>query len=1101
MKTSMLLSAESTPTRFISVKGLSSPFRDQPVTSLTVSSHVIDISPTPPPPASILGTLSGRFEDPLSPDVKTPTEADFIPLLEIEEFSSTEPTTLNARHQPIGLGLGIDTGESAFANFLPMATEEVFNSPPALPWGMEGSALSSGPLAILSTRRVQSSPWPASFENVTPERSQDQDLWTHRVSNDGELEIADLEPAHQSFSTPLKETSPVTPSEISPSLPANSPSSVLSTTPQTENLENVNVPSISQRLTRRLLSFNRKSLVDDKLPLASVAPELQAIPINVISPPRETSDMPLPLSMKFSPRGRLLSTLRHRMRLRGIDYLESDQVDRTSPVLTSKSGSDAGSFTGSPSDGIISSSFGKNDSPLELPSSPAFPSRSPNLRDTPGSFSPLMHDHMAFSPAITQAAQAMPAPPGTSTLVLSILVGSLGFVGVCLVLAVMAWKKNGGFPGFSSWKRKHRGTAYDEFMEEKSCWVADKKLRIHRESKPNPERTATTVNQNPAGSLSGHEDGKSMVSRSTSQAPSIPPLAYLVNGKLSIDSIRLEFPAPVSSPTTPSFISGLSSNYEEDAKDNDYKIISTLKNRSQPDIDQSSHRFDFSNDANLSSRARSDSKSSTISKASIKSINSIASFLLNITKFDSLSAGNKKAKLEMGISSENYKNLRDSLNSVNDPFGKSSPDLTKQGSIPVFNQPIKQVESTEGLVRAASAQINRSNYSESSQDAPKRPNTISCVPPAILITDHPSELIPPSPPRSSTYDQRPESIGTFLARYSNFNSTPELEFHSEGSSSPTSPQHEYPMPHSYQNHHDNQSVAEASEPRAERYSSDRNRAERQPTPRMRTTTSGQEWRVKDPRINSISGLISHRSRTSELLAASPLQDFDRTNAKFDFAPKRTSLNTLNSSQTIRELAAVTEDLRALIDSEMDADCSWESPSQFHQTVPDWVTLPPNFMVAPPMRPPKSASRYSSMKPTSIEYESTSTPCSPHDSMPLSMPLSSEHFLNNGRAPTRSSRVPPPFQSHDVHFEPSSSTKSKRFSTGSRVKKSASESSIETVVSADSNASILEIASLHTAQTRSVRGVSAEFVIRQSIAQIQALDTHNRMRMTLNARPE
>ncbi|POV96236.1 hypothetical protein PSHT_15263, partial [Puccinia striiformis] len=369
---SMLLSAESTPTRFISVKGLSSPFRDQPVTSLTVSSHVIDISPTPPPPASILGTLSGRFEDPLSPDVKTPTEADFIPLLEIEEFSSTEPTTLNARHQPIGLGLGIDTGESAFANFLPMATEEVFNSPPALPWGMEGSALSSGPLAILSTRRVQSSPWPASFENVTPERSQDQDLWTHRVSNDGELEIADLEPAHQSFSTPLKETSPVTPSEISPSLPANSPSSVLSTTPQTENLENVNVPSISQRLTRRLLSFNRKSLVDDKLPLASVAPELQAIPIMLFLHP--------------ALGGRLLSTLRHRMRLRGIDYLESDQVDRTSPVLTSKSGSDAGSFTGSPSDGITSSSFGKNDSPLELPSSPAFPSRSPNLRDTPGSF-------------------------------------------------------------------------------------------------------------------------------------------------------------------------------------------------------------------------------------------------------------------------------------------------------------------------------------------------------------------------------------------------------------------------------------------------------------------------------------------------------------------------------------------------------------------------------------------------------------------------------------------------------------------------------------------------------------------------------------------
>ncbi|KAI9631513.1 hypothetical protein KEM48_014262 [Puccinia striiformis f. sp. tritici PST-130] len=436
---------------------------------------------------------SGRFEDPLSPDVKTPTEADFIPLLEIEEFSSTEPTTLNARHQPIGLGLGIDTGESAFANFLPMATEEVFNSPPALPWGMEGSALSSGPLAILSTRRVQSSPWPASFENVTPERSQDQDLWTHRVSNDGELEIADLEPAHQSFSTPLKETSPVTPSEISPSLPANSPSSVLSTTPQRKTLR----------------------MVDDKLPLASVAPELQAIPINVISPPRETSDMPLPLSMKFSPRGRLLSTLRHRMRLRGIDYLESDQVDRTSPVLTSKSGSDAGSFTGSPSDGIISSSFGKNDSPLELPSSPAFPS----------------------------PAQAMPAPPGTSTLVLSILVGSLALLEFVLFSLLWPGRRMAASPD------SRRGSASTEAPLMMSLW-----------------RRRAAGQSEPSRLPSGHEDGKSMVSRSTSQAPSIPPLAYLVNGKLSIDSIRLEFPAPVSSPTTPSFISGLSSNYEEDAK-------------------------------------------------------------------------------------------------------------------------------------------------------------------------------------------------------------------------------------------------------------------------------------------------------------------------------------------------------------------------------------------------------------------------------------------------------------------------------------------------------------------------------------------------------
>ncbi|KAI9631512.1 hypothetical protein KEM48_014261 [Puccinia striiformis f. sp. tritici PST-130] len=218
-------------------------------------------------------------------------------------------------------------------------------------------------------------------------------------------------------------------------------------------------------------------------------------------------------------------------------------------------------------------------------------------------------------------------------------------------------------------------------------------------------------------------------------------------------------------------------------------------------------------------------------------------------------------------------------------------------------------------------------------------------PPAILITDHPSELIPPSPPQ--------------------------LEFHSEGSSSPTSPQHEYPMPHSYQNHHDNQSVAEASEPR------------QRDTAAIGTELNGNQLPGCVPRPLGKSG-------ASKILGSTPSPvSLVIDHEPFDFAPKRTSLNTLNSSQTIRELAAVTEDLRALIDSEMDADCSWSHPS------------------------------------------------------------------------------------HDVHFEPSSSTKSKRFSTGSRVKKSASESSIETVVSADSNASILEIASLHTAQTRSVRGVSAE----------------------------
>jgi len=996
MKTSMPLSAESTPTSFLSVKELSSPFLDEPAASLTVSSHVIDISPSPPPPASILGNM---------------------PLLGSDEIPSLEPATLNSSYQPIGLGLGIETGDSTFANLLPEAEE--------LSWGLEqSSGLTTPQPATPSTRRVQLSPWPAAFEDITPEQSAD---WTFGT---GDLD-------QPSLNTLLEETVSVISAE-SFSSPSTQSSTLVS-----PSLETVDVPSISQRLTRRLLSFNRKLPVGNVVISEKVVPEVQIIPIRIISPQaRDATEAPMAPSMKVSPRGRLLSTLRHRVMRRGIGHPE---VVQFSPVIPS--GSD----------------FPDTASPLEVPSSPAFPSQSPNLRETPGSFSPLMYDQMPLSPALANAPQAhaLPGHPGASTLVLSIVAASVGFVGICLVLVVLAWKKNGGFPGLSSWKRKHRGTAFDEFMEEKSCWVADKELGIPFENKPNPERTVTTVSQKPVNQFSAREDGVSAhpVSRSPSQAPSIPPLAYLVNGKLSIDSIRLEFPAPVSSPTVSSLYSGLSSNYEDDAKHNDYRVISTLKNRALLQSDPSPQPTDFSNDEHFSSRPRSDSKSSTASKASLKSISSIASFLLGITKFDSLSAGNKKAKPDMGISSENYKNLRDSLNSVNDPFSKSSPKHTKRANIPDLNQSIKRVESADGLVRAASAQLGRLNYSLNSHDTPKRPNTISFVPPAILITDHPSELIPPSPPRSSAYEARPESIGTFLARYSNFNPTPEHDFHGRESSRAFSQQADGLVLMSN---------------------------EKKPSPRQRTQTSGQDWRVRDPRITSISSLISHRDRTSEIFSQLPLQDFDRSNAKFDFAPKRTSLNTLNSSQTIRELAAVTEDLRALIDSEMDADSSWDFPSQFHQTVPDWVEMPPSSMPLPPTRPPKSASRYSSMKSSTIEYESTSTPCSPHDPNPLSH---HQHFSS-----TQPTWVSPASHYPDAHFEPSSSSKGKRVSTGARVRKSDSVSTIETLISAESNASILEIASLHTAQTQSVRGVSAEFVIRQSMAQIQALEAQNRSRM-------
>jgi hypothetical protein len=214
--------------------------------------------------------LSGRFADTLSPDVSTPIESDINPSLDSAEFSPPEPTTLHARHQPIGLGLGIDTGESTFANFLPMV-EEVLDSPSRLPWGMEESTRSSAPAVTLSTRRVQLSPWPTSFENITPERAENQDSWVEGAFG---LDTAHLDEENHAFSTLSEETNSDTPSEMSPSLSDKSPAQS-SITPQTKVLETVDIPPISQRLTRRLLSFNRKTLYVNKDKMSLILPVIE----------------------------------------------------------------------------------------------------------------------------------------------------------------------------------------------------------------------------------------------------------------------------------------------------------------------------------------------------------------------------------------------------------------------------------------------------------------------------------------------------------------------------------------------------------------------------------------------------------------------------------------------------------------------------------------------------------------------------------------------------------------------------------------------------------------------------------------------------------
>lgn len=1078
MKAPILFSSDSTPPRFMSIQGLSSPFRDRPVT-LTVSSHIIDISPSPPPP--VIATLSGRFEDALSPGLDSPTETHLIDEVDQRgKLSSVEPTSHHER-QPIGLGLGIDTGEGTFANF-PLASDETHESYQEETPRLAKKIIVRSVAARLLSRRSKPSPLRASFGNR--EALDGWEAQEYLIEDGGREKEADNIEYHEPHGRYLGlkgSTAKSKPLKNTPSLVVKSLPEALPSTPHKKIVESENSP-LTPQIAARGLRLSEAGLVGD-----GFAPEKNGLGLEPIPLQRRIVELQEShpttakgsLLMTLSARGKLFGTLR--LRIRGRETDESDETLKASLAASQKAAHGPSLIeAGVPSPASLGQTYSpvfsgslhaRNDQPLGLPPSPAFATHSPTLRATPGSFSPLMHDSKAYSPSMVNVAHGMPTHAGATTIVFSVLAGSLGLFGMALILFAIFWKRSEGKPGFSFWRRKPRGTAYDEFMEEKIWWMADKKIQIHRQRKPSLKNLIAEADEkSDACSLKDEDDRATQVTRSTSQAPSIPPLAHIVDGKFSIDSLRLEFPSPSS--TISSFSSGSSGNYEDHFRDREYDLANKFKTRPASEKSTVPQEIDTLEDKNLANRTRSDSRSTTLSKASLKSISSIASFIMSMTKFDSSSSGKKKGKVELGISSEDYKNRHESLNSMDDPFSKASPKCTKKGSKGTLNQPTKRLDSHGSPIRPASVHLEKFDYSPGSPEAPKRPKTMSFITPAILITDHPSELIPPSPPRSSTYSQRPESLGSFLSRYTSSNNRLDyhLSLHESDLSNSKPFSEEFSTALSNPNIYDGPTIPQSAA----------SRVERSPSPRSSVLTSRLDWAAKDPSINLISNGLGNWS---------PRQTLDLSTAAFDPSMKRSSLNTVNSAQAIRDLAAVTEDLRILIDSELDPDSSWDSPSQFHQSIPDWVTLPTSsFPVKPPMRPPKSASRYSNRKPIAIEFESASLPCSPDDASPM---IGSQ-YPDEYRSLSSSSRVLSAAKHKTGQTSRSTSTsKKKRIAPGSQVPKSNSDSSIDTALSTGSNASLFEIGSLHTAQ--SVRGASAEFVARQSI--LQSIEAYNRLRMS------
>ncbi|MBW0486610.1 hypothetical protein O181_026325 [Austropuccinia psidii MF-1] len=979
------LSSRSSPV-YHPIKGLSSPFRDRPLASMTSRSHVIDISPSPPPHL-VRTTVSGRFDDLHSPQGISPDRVSVGLGISHDRKTSVKLFAHGKMsRQPVGLGLGIHTGEDNLGGFMntgqsaevqttgPVATKNVFSW---FPNSLSNRQSKASPLRFGFASRHDAQEWAESSYEEESETT-NQYIGSNFDRKENHRSQTFLEESENLIDT-------ITFRQDGKALPIGLRKRLGS--PRAVSLASAEGPlgQVSQQspatqehvetVAFKLLSFDKSG--SEPPPL--FPREADKIPTKVLKP------------ILRKPSARLL-----RYRLNPHTKDELDQNFSPPPSGSGEAGSDSPLISAAPKPSHLphvpspadvkglSMPMTEREAPLLHASSPSLPVHSPTFSPASASLSPLIYHNLAFSPSIsnTSHAEEMPQQPGGSTLMLSILAGGLGSLGLFFIVAVVFCKKSHGSFRMPFSKRKTRGTAYDEFMEETNWWIAEKKLSLHRERKPSTKGLGNEIYSEPQSRFSDDEDDTSgpKISRFLSRAPSIPPLAHIINCKISLDSLHADLSA-VSSPMD-STVYNMTGNYEDNLRfleqELDFKDSQSMHEAaSAPSL---LAQGETKSASALVTRARSGSKSSILSKASLKSIGSLASLFLSVTHFDSLGGVGKKTKVERDVGDEDHKHS--SVNMDADPFCKSSPQRVEKASLGLCQYQLKRVE--ESMTRRASVHLDKFDCSPEPAQVPKRPKTMSFIPPAILITDHPSELIPPSPPQLAPFGKTTVSAAACLGDYSNWDheASDKYGMHDNTFFSPKVTAATLTSSH-LQRICGQSSTSQCSPTNVEDPSDANLKLELEGFCREKQGTvtnqvalpSGKFHAKESPQITSLSSLLSYRAQLNKNLTAHRIQPSTRSNSSCSTAGK-SGMGTITCAQTIQDLNAVTEDLRALINSEVSGSSSWHSNSHFYRSIPEIAPTSDDTFGAPPIRPPKSVYRYTSRKQLSIEYESTSTPSSP-----------------------------------------------------------------------------------------------------------------------------
>ncbi|EGG02703.1 uncharacterized protein MELLADRAFT_109941 [Melampsora larici-populina 98AG31] len=1084
------------------VEGLSSPFRVDLPNTLSSPYHVIDISPSPPPP--VLMNALGQFDDAPSPEAAiasidtTAAIASKLP----DKIKSISSSRISSAPK-IGLGLGIDTGGGSLISLADSAA--------AMAGGVGRGKLTSlidrhVPLPLYKksssvySRRKRSrraSPKEQGYLGEDEDDESDHPVSNYRLAgvvqrlnNDTHASTIASNHVQELIRNSLRQSAKEGIEPISKNFsnlkPSNKGPKRLSfeKNPSIEPIDKVLSPLVNPWQVYHAHSSALRSVIAKAAPrhavqdIAEPASKLMrrlVLPRGDDESSSSANMLPIyPSDLSPNVTSSYTAPASYTSAISLASYTTSTPCAPT-PTMTMAASSNIASATAIPS-------LSAYESPMLLPSSPHLALHSPNMANTPGSFSPSPVDTSVFPDAALNTPQPNDGGmnSGTGTLVLSLMAGGLGLCGIFVILFTILLKKNGGWLGVFNWKRKPRGTAYDEFIEEeKRWWVRETKM-----AKEQSRQSIYTAEEQSKDDISHATISGGMqqvnIARSASCAPSIPPIANIVDGKISMDSIRIELPC--SSGSDCLSISSESSGELSNPSHDDHKFGNAASILSDMGIVRSS--TDEMCQRMLPSvspgRSRSESKSSILSKASKKSMSSLSSFFrlgLAANQVD------PKFKLGAGISSDDINRLAregrlDASELTKEKVGSLLNPGKMQISSPIMNDFTQtSIDLDEDSPVNKADPESRYNLPSAPVSVAKQPIIVSWTPPAILITDHPSELIPPSPPPPPA--PRPISVGTTFTRFSTAsylseNATPVRD--SITNYFPVVPSSPPPARDGVRNPTSRYessiidpemlaSLKRTSHPRRGSWKTFGGELANVETPLPPRTYSSSS----NPRITSLSSLLNSRAQGTSTTHAGI---FHSKIAASRFAtPQRSSLSSIASSKTIRELAAVTEDLRALIDLDAEADDSWHAPTQFHKSVPDRV--PRGSRAPPPIRPPKSVNRYNRIKNMSIEYESTSTPSSPvNPNMHFpSSSISSEHSYSSDWS---LDMIRPPsklYNRNGAHSRPVGIIEV----NPSKVKSSNSGSSLATVISADSNTSLFEIASLHTAHT--VRGASVEYVVR------------------------